>query len=184
MSYSNLPHSAPVGGPSGGPGVRASMPPPARSPPATGFVNNQPPSSSNASRSRFESTITEEAADPDAEEVGLHSAGRDEDDDQKTPTSKEEKRKSRAGTMNKAFKFPPDAPSQGSPSADGENGDDSQDTTAGTPKERVTPPAKRPKESTSGIEVPPPPPVEKERASRTSLSDDDDLGDDTVDIPL
>lgn len=181
MSYSNLPHSAPVGGP----GVRASMPPPARSPPATGFVNNQPPSSSNASRSRFESTITEEAADPDAEEVGLHSAGRDEDDDQQTPTSNEKKRKSQVGTMNKAFKFPPDAPAQGSPSSDSQDGgEDQQEATPEAPKEKASPTAKRPKESTSGIEVPPPPPVEKERASRASLSDDDDLGDDTVDIPL
>ncbi|KAJ3504650.1 hypothetical protein NMY22_g17851 [Coprinellus aureogranulatus] len=40
------------------------------------------------------------------------------------------------------------------------------------------------KQSTSGIEVPPPPPVEKERAERASESEDDDLGDDTVDIPL
>ena len=118
----------------------------------------------------------------------MHSAGRDEDEDQTTPTSKDTKRKSVVGQMNKAFKFPPDAPSQqASGTATGDNDEDSEPAKAATAsdkgKGRETPP-KRPKESTSGIEVPPPPPVEKERADRASLSEDDDLGDDTVDIPL
>ncbi|KAF5333120.1 hypothetical protein D9611_002843 [Ephemerocybe angulata] len=199
-SYGNIPHSAPVGGA----GIRASMPPPARSPPGTSFVNNSsgayPPSANPASRARFESTI-EEAADPEAEEVGLHSGGGE--DEERTPTSKDEKRKSRAGTMNKAFKFPPEASprsSGGSPpppvpkvvvgeegtkdgaGSDGNwsSGSDAEEGKAKAKKKAEE--AKKP--AKTSIEVPPPPPVEKERSPRHSYSDDSDLGDDTVDIPL
>ena len=189
MSYGNIPHSAPAGGPSN----RASMPPPARS--TSGFVN-QPPSS--AVGSARPTTIKEDAHDDDdTEEVDLQSAGAPVEE-----MSKEEKRKSRAGTMNKAFKFPPEpsSPQQGSPSPEttptatkahakkgsGHSTTSSSDGAAARKqglekgKQREASPA-----STSNIEVPPPPPVEKERSPRASLSDgDDDLGDDTVDIPL
>ncbi|RXW18894.1 hypothetical protein EST38_g6954 [Candolleomyces aberdarensis] len=187
MSYGNLPHSAPVGGPSN----RASMPPPARS--GSGFVN-QPPSSAGASARP--STIKEDARDDDdTEEVDLQSASAAADEE----TSKENKRKSRAGTMNKGFKFPPEpsSPQEDSPSPEttptakaaafahakkgsgGSNSDGGRKRGLDKGKQRETSPA-----STSNIEVPPPPPVEKE-TPRASLSDtDDDLGDDTVDIPL
>ncbi|KAJ2930861.1 hypothetical protein H1R20_g6220, partial [Candolleomyces eurysporus] len=169
MSYGNLPHSAPVGGPSN----RASMPP-----------------------SRTERTIKEDARDDDdTEEVDLQSASAAADEE----TSRENKRKSRAGTMNKGFKFPPEpsSPQEGSPSPEttptakaagfahakkgssGSNSDGARKRGLDKGKQRESSPA-----STSNIEVPPPPPVEKE-TPRASLSDtDDDLGDDTVDIPL
>ncbi|KAF6748945.1 hypothetical protein DFP72DRAFT_915096 [Ephemerocybe angulata] len=169
-SYGNIPHSAPVGGA----GIRASMPPPARSPPGTSFVNNSsgayPPSANPASRAaRFESTI-EEAADPDAEE-----------------------RRSRVGTMNKAFKFPPETSPRSSggsppppvPKVVARMGNWSSGSDAEEGKAKAKKKARRLRNPPRlAFEVPPPPPVEKERSPRHSYSDDSDLGDDTVDIPL
>ncbi|KAJ3507186.1 hypothetical protein NMY22_g17006 [Coprinellus aureogranulatus] len=100
------------------------------------------------------------------------------EDAEKTPTEKEAKRKSRVGMMNKAFKFPPDAPSDDASandttetSAGNEDGSDKQKAVPTSPKEGkegTKKPNTATKQSTSGIEVPPPPPVEKERAERAS----------------
>ncbi|KAF4601452.1 Chitin synthase, class 5 [Pleurotus pulmonarius] len=126
---------------------RASMPPPARS---DSFVN-QP------SSSRFEPT-PEEAGEVE----DLQRASTSSPDAEGTP--KEAKRKSRAGTMNKDFKFPSPA---SSPVVEGH-----PPTSLSSAAAVMTP---------SSIEVPPPPPVEKER----SVVDegDDDVGE-TEDIPL
>ncbi|KAF4575395.1 Chitin synthase, class 5 [Pleurotus pulmonarius] len=130
---------------------RASMPPPARS---DSFVN-QP------SSSRFEPT-PEEAGEVE----DLQRASTSSPDAEGTP--KEAKRKSRAGTMNKDFKFPSPA---SSPVVEG-HPPTSLSSAAATGPAVMTP---------SSIEVPAPPPVEKER----SVVDegDDDVGE-TEDIPL
>ncbi|KAF4575392.1 Chitin synthase, class 5 [Pleurotus pulmonarius] len=133
---------------------RASMPPPARS---DSFVN-QP------SSSRFEPT-PEEAGEVE----DLQRASTSSPDAEGTP--KEAKRKSRAGTMNKDFKFPTPA---SSPVVDA-HPVPSLSSAAGTGLAVMTP---------SSIEVPPPPPVEKERSLSGSVDEgDDDVGE-TEDIPL
>ncbi|KAF4575398.1 Chitin synthase, class 5 [Pleurotus pulmonarius] len=130
---------------------RASMPPPARS---DSFVN-QP------SSSRFEPT-PEEAGEVE----DLQRASTSSPDAEGTP--KEAKRKSRAGTMNKDFKFPTPA---SSPVVDA-HPVPSLSSATGTGLAVMTP---------SSIEVPAPPPVEKER---TVVDEgDDDVGE-TEDIPL
>jgi hypothetical protein len=109
---------------------------------------------------------------------------------------KVENRKSRNGSMNKEFKFPPtspvssNAPAEHTPPAAVPSSalDDAEplkksppvsanNEASGRPASMVTP---------SSIEVPAPPPVEKEKSmSKVSLyeSVEDDVGD-TVDIPL
>jgi len=178
MSYSTGPQSAPVGG-SSGPGVRASMPPPARSPPGTAFVNSQQPPPRPIG--------IPESADSDTEEVALEATGTSDGEGR---TSKESKRKSRTGTMNKAFKFPPEPPASGKDEAtptpsisvtEHKSGDGEDEPSSEKAKAKG-----KEKQSTSNIEVPPPPPVEKERTPRASIESEgsDDIGDDTVDIPL
>lgn len=116
---------------------RASMPPPARS---DNIV-------SQASSSGFEATPEE--------------AGEVEDLQSSSPDAG--KRKSRAGTMNKDFKFPSPA---SSPVVEGHAASSVLSAAVMTP---------------SSIEVPPPPPVEKERS--VDEEGDDDVGE-TEDIPL
>ncbi|KAH6912482.1 fibronectin type III/BRCA1 domain-containing protein [Coprinopsis sp. MPI-PUGE-AT-0042] len=191
MSHTQIPYTPPAtGGSSKGTpaSYRSSMPPPARSPPnsAGSFVNNQPFSAAAntaaSSRPQFEPTVEESATDDaDAEEVKLEaSAG---SPDEQTPTSASEKRKSRAGTMNKKFKFPPSPPAEEAPPlpSTGEQG--------GQVKEEGAPTTDKGKGKAKDSEppvmdVPPPPPVEKERTRAQSMSESEDDVGDTVDIPL
>jgi chitin biosynthesis protein CHS5 len=185
MSHTQLPYTPPAtGGSSKGTpaSYRASMPPPARSPPnsAGSFVNNQPLSaatSAASSRPQFEPTVEESAAeDADAaEEVKLEASAASPDGGEQTPTS--EKRKSRAGTMNKAFKFPPSPPADGAPPLP---------STVEQPKEGGANKGKGKAKDTEPpvMDVPPPPPVEKERTRAQSMSESEDDVGDTVDIPL
>jgi len=115
---------------------------------------------------------------------------------------KAEHRKSRNGSMNKEFKFPPTSPASppaptpaaALPSASLEHPSALDD--AAPLKKPAKPPARLDSEDSSrgrpaviaasSIEVPAPPPMEKEKSmSRVSLDDsaEDDVGD-TVDIPL
>jgi len=116
---------------------------------------------------------------------------------------KTEHRKSRNGSMNKEFKFPPTspaspptvAPTATLPSASQQEDPSALDDAAPLKKPTKAPArldsedtsSRRPAEITpSNIEVPAPPPVEKEKSrNRVSLDDsaEDDVGD-TVDIPL
>ncbi|KAF9498915.1 hypothetical protein BDN71DRAFT_1442896 [Pleurotus eryngii] len=138
-SLSRTPSSPPPNRQSTPTSQRASMPPPARS---DSIVNQ-------ASSSRFEATPEE--------------AGEVEDLQSSSPDAG--KRKSRAGTMNKDFKFPSPA---SSPVVDTHR------------SLKSSPPVMTP----SSIEVPPPPPVEKERSLSGSVDEgDDDVGE-TEDIPL
>ncbi|KAG9218564.1 hypothetical protein CCMSSC00406_0001322 [Pleurotus cornucopiae] len=125
---------------------RASMPPPARS---DNIV-------SQGSSSGFEATPEE------AEVEDLQSSSPDAG-----------KRKSRAGTMNKDFKFPSPA---SSPVVDAHD----RSVTTSLSSAATGPAVMTP----SSIEVPPPPPVEKERSLSGSVDEgDDDVGE-TEDIPL
>ncbi|KAF8160084.1 fibronectin type III/BRCA1 domain-containing protein [Pholiota molesta] len=166
MSHPALPQSAPANR------VRASLPPPSRAPgtpPSSAFVN-QPPS---AGVRQPEPTVEErDETDPDTQSVHLERAA----------SLRSEKRKSRNGSMNKEFKFPPTSPV--TPSS----------VLAESAKKPASPPADDVAEeegraavvTPSNIEVPAPPPMEKENSmSQVSLNDsvDDDVGD-TVDIPL
>ncbi|TFK29059.1 hypothetical protein FA15DRAFT_611258 [Coprinopsis marcescibilis] len=195
MSHTQLPYSPPATGGSSAKGTpasyRASMPAPARSPPnsAGTFVNNQPFSATTTVRPTFEATVEETAGnDPEAEEVKLHRSMESDD----IPLAKSEKRKSRAGTMNKAFKFPPSPPPGEAPdlptTAERDDKGQGQDEGAKDGKS-TTPPADTSKGKTKeadavAMEVPPPPPVEKERSRTHSASDSEDDVGDTVDIPL
>jgi hypothetical protein len=87
-----------------------------------------------------------------------------------TTTTKEVKRKSRSGTINRSFKFPP-SPTMTRREAEAE--DAAGLTTVGV----VTATAR------SSVEVPPPPPVEKEKSSHVVEDGDDDVGP-TVEISL
>lgn len=188
MSHTQLPYTPPAtGGSSKGTpaSYRSSMPPPARSPPnsAGSFVNSQPLSaaatSAASSRPQFEPTV-EESSTEDAEEVKLQASSASPQDEQ-TPTS--EKRKSRAGTMNKTFKFPPSPPAEGAPPLP------STGEQANPPKEGGAPTTDKGKGKARDSEppvmdVPPPPPVEKERTRAQSMSESEDDVGDTVDIPL
>lgn len=149
------------------PSYRASMPAPARqataTPPnqASAFVN-QP-----TSARQLESTTEEPGDEAEADRLKLERT-----------TSAESKRKSRSGTMNREFKFPPTSSSPPAmPEVPAKKGPPAPLTENGLAAESLVTP--------SSIEVPPPPPVEKERSfSNISLeSGEDDVGD-TVDIPL
>ncbi|KAF8165887.1 hypothetical protein B0H34DRAFT_254693 [Crassisporium funariophilum] len=208
MSQASLPYSPASPPPStrGAPtSYRSSMPPPSRSSgpvhppgtppsPASTFVNQPSSTSANNSRARhFEPTLEEaEQDDPDTQTVQLERTT--------SLTSNESKRKSRSGTMNREFKFPPTGSSPGNspvpssapvPAAVQENS-----TKKASPPvlseehqsmQRNDQEGRKPAVITpSSIEVPAPPPMEKERAlNRISLDDsnEDDVGD-TVDIPL
>ncbi|KAJ6449771.1 hypothetical protein C8R45DRAFT_849524 [Mycena sanguinolenta] len=155
MSQAAIPRSPTSPVPSGA-GSRQSMPPPARniaaSPPqgTTSTFINQPASATPPLEPTPEDVTAEAAA-----------AGAAADDDT-------ESRQSRAGTMNREFKFPTPVSSPTVP-----------DMPAPSIHRVVTP---------SNIEVPPPPTVEKELGvspPRSARSDDgeEELGE-TVDIPL
>ncbi|KDR84344.1 hypothetical protein GALMADRAFT_111621 [Galerina marginata CBS 339.88] len=169
---------------------RASMPPPSRNnapgtPPSiqSAFVNQ--PTTENRPR-QFEPTLEEREEDPDTESAQF------ERSTSASPTAsasaaaaaKQESRKSRMGSMNKEFKFPPTSPTPGQP-------DSAKTPQAGPPPEDLGLEGKFQKRRSavvdpSNIEVPAPPPVEKERSmNRVSLDEsvEDEVGD-TVDIPL
>ncbi|KAG2012998.1 fibronectin type III/BRCA1 domain-containing protein [Coprinopsis cinerea AmutBmut pab1-1] len=184
MSHTQLPYTPPAtGGSSKGTpaSYRASMPAPARSPPnsAGSFVNNQPFSAtpSASGRPQFEATVEESNEDPEAEEVKLQA---DDGGGERTPTT--EKRKSRAGTMNKAFKFPPSPPPMSSPDLpkedEGEGQEEGGNVKVDKGKGRAT------SVEPASMDVPPPPPVEKEKSRAQSISESEDDVGDTVDIPL
>ncbi|KAJ7092864.1 fibronectin type III/BRCA1 domain-containing protein [Mycena belliarum] len=167
MSQASLPRSptSPAAGTT--PGSRQSMPPLARTPTASppapqtsAFVNQPAASPTPPLGSTPEDAGEDLADDPDAEAVALERA---------VSASVLEKRQSRTGTMNRAFKFPTPV---SSPTID--------DASSVPSIHRVVTP--------SNIEVPPPPPVEKELSGsppRSARGDegDEELGD-TVDIPL
>jgi len=170
MSQANLPHS-PTGH-SKNAANRASMPAPSRvtskSPPNSAFVNQPSPDSEPRDRSgRFGPTPEE-----------LDGEGQEADANVKRTTSadKEARRRSRPGTMDKNFKFPPtsspsppavpDLPSSNKP----DHGDDTGLTSVGV----VAP---------SSVEVPPPPPVEKERVGQAVEEGEEDVGE-TEEIAL
>ncbi|KAK7037393.1 hypothetical protein VNI00_011143 [Paramarasmius palmivorus] len=159
--------------------TRASMPPPARkstaSPPTpnSSFVGQ--PQSPNASRTIASQAIQEQHED--GEEVQLGGITEEDRDDASTPTAN--KRKSRAGTMNKDFKFPSPVISQNEaiPATlkEADAGSKSPPPTS-EPIQRVITP--------SSIEVPPPPPVEKERSTGDEDDgDEEDVGP-TEEVPL
>ncbi|KAF8076858.1 fibronectin type III/BRCA1 domain-containing protein [Lyophyllum atratum] len=170
------PHSPPPNQPKAA-SNRASMPPPSRStetPPSqvSPFLNQAGSPENQARAPPFEATPEEPGEDNDVEEAQLERS-----------TSKESKRKSRNGSMNREFRFP-------TPSASPVLGN------APVRKERRSPPAQLDEPGVaddappnpavitpSSIEVPPPPPVEKERSVASLDDGEDDVGD-TVDIPL
>jgi len=93
-----------------------------------------------------------------------------------TSSEKEARRRSRQGSMNKNFKFPPtspsppavlDMPSSNTPSA--------EEDEAGLTSVGVVAP--------SSVEVPPPPPVEKERVGQVVDEGEEDVGE-TEEIAL
>ncbi|TFK43985.1 hypothetical protein BDQ12DRAFT_623298 [Crucibulum laeve] len=172
MSQASLPHTPTSPSPVNN---RASMPPPARTPPgnASTFVGQPQPASASRPPPQFEPTPEE---GDDTEEVQLERT-----------TSNESKRKSRAGTMNKDFRFPSPATSPTIPDKDPmtkvppaplDEDKLKQGPLDDKPASVITP---------SSIEVPPPPPVEKERRSVSASSGDedgeDDVGD-TVEVDL
>jgi len=220
MSQASLPHSPTSPPPNSGnranpASYRSSMPPPSRAPapgtpPASSFVNQ--PSSANEFKPRqFEPTPEEADEDPNTHTVRLERAATSPTTDaassaptpQNVQNMKAENRKSRNGSMNKEFKFPPTSPVSPNPAPTAAAGAvplssslddaeplkksppvpsrmDSLDSNGEAPGRRgsvITP---------SNIEVPAPPPVEKEKSmSKVSIDDsgEDDVGD-TVDIPL
>ncbi|KAF5321135.1 hypothetical protein D9619_000211 [Psilocybe cf. subviscida] len=160
--------------------VRASMPPPARASPGT------PPNGSSSAfvNPRQVPRVVEPAVPEHDEDMDIVQGQME-----RTTVSsaiKAEHRKSRNGSMNREFKFPPTSPA--SPHGDGPNKPASPQTPVVHVSEHLTEEeARHPGVITpSSIEVPPPPPMEKEKSlSKVSLDDsvDDDVGD-TVDIPL
>jgi len=171
MSQANLPHS-PTGH-SKNAANRASMPAPSRvtskSPPNSAFVNQPSPDSEPRDRSgRFGPTPEE-----------LDGEGQEADANVKRTTSadKEARRRSRPGTMDKNFKFPPtSSPSPPAvPDLPSSNKPDPEEDDAGLTSVGVVAP--------SSVEVPPPPPVEKERVGQAVEEGEEDVGE-TEEIAL
>ncbi|KAJ3514564.1 hypothetical protein NLJ89_g2300 [Agrocybe chaxingu] len=174
MSQASLPYSP-------------ASPPPNQSatPPASTFVNQPEPSKMHPP---FGPTLEEREDDPDTQSVQLERGA--------TPTPVKEKRKSKPGSMNKDFRFPPASPTISSAAAPA-SATASQEEAAKQAEPTSDPVQKKTEEAKpqeqapavvtpTSIEVPAPPVVEKEKnLSRVSLdeSGDDDVGD-TVDIPL
>ena len=133
------------------------------SPPNSAFLNQPSANSEPRARSgRFEPTPEE--FDGDAQDAD-------------TTAEKEARRKSRPGTMDKNFKFPPtSSPSPPAvpnlPSSDNQSPDEDD---AGLTSVSVVAP--------SSVEVPPPPPVEKERVGQAVEEGEDDVGE-TEEIAL
>lgn len=162
--------------------VRASMPPPARG------SGTPPNNSSSPFVNQRQAPRGVEAAVPEHDEDMDIVQGQMERATVSSATSaiKAEHRKSRNGSMNREFKFPPTSP--GSPLGDAPQKSVSPQTPVVHVSEHLTEEEVRhPGVITpSSIEVPPPPPMDKEKSlSKASLDDsvDDDVGD-TVDIPL
>lgn len=162
---------------------RSSLPPPARN--STGsragdestFVNqHQPaleptPEDSEPTASSVAPPVPEHSPEP----APAPASGANQDQQPMSPKSpltqadRANRRKSRHGTMDRAFKFPDTAPSAGQENADSDVTPRASESTAAAP---------------TVIEVPPPPPVEKERAAEPEdAAGDDELGE-TEDIPL
>jgi len=152
------------------------MPAPARGPPeppsassphanVSSFSNRAPSAEVNARPSNFAPTPEEPGEDHEEEEP--------KPDGGESLQSATSKHKSKAGSMNRQFKFP----SSAAPSAHPEREISSspEKSTAKRPSSPVIAP--------SSIEVPPPPPVEKDLRSPQFGETEDDVGD-TVDIPL
>ncbi|KAF7975167.1 hypothetical protein HWV62_10353 [Athelia sp. TMB] len=171
MSQANLSQSqspSQAASPSSKASNRASLPAPARK------TSTSPPAASaapTASQPAFESTPEEPAED-----------GGEAEDKLSKPviTSKEARRRSRPGTMDRAFKFPPDSPSSSPPIATAPPPVPSlpatEDKEEGMERATVVAP--------SSVEVPAPPPVEKERTSESGGSEgDEDVGE-TEEIAL
>ncbi|KZP19428.1 hypothetical protein FIBSPDRAFT_911438 [Athelia psychrophila] len=160
---------------------RASMPAPSRrtstSPPAPAAPQAQAAVIATAA-ARFEPTPEEPTGTGSDADEGEQRA-QAQQLPKPTVTSKDAKRRSRPGTMDRAFKFPPDAPSPPlgappvpalPPSAGGQRDE------AGMESASVVAP--------SSVEVPPPPPVEKERAHESADSEGgEDVGE-TEEIAL
>ena len=164
MSQANLPsNQSGTSNPSKNAANRASMPAPSRvtstSPPNSAFVNQ--PSESKDRAGGFEPTPE---LDENTQGATLKKT---------TSWEKEARRKSRQGSMNKHFKFPPTSPSPPAvpdvPPSNAEE-DDSGLTSVGV----VAP---------SSVEVPPPPPVEKERLGQAVDDGEEDVGE-TEEIAL
>ncbi|KAF8885806.1 hypothetical protein BD779DRAFT_1532492 [Infundibulicybe gibba] len=175
MSQASLPRSptSPSPNQAKSPATRASMPPPSRtatSPPTvTSPPSGQPASSSPESLARsahFEPTPEEDHSETETEHQPERSA---------SVNSNDSNRKSRSGTMNREFKFPPTSPPT-VPDVPRRLEAEQQKPSDGQPHPSIITPA--------SIEVPPPPTVEKERSMRGSVDDGDDEVGDTVDIPL
>jgi chitin biosynthesis protein CHS5 len=158
-------------------GNRSSLPPPARN--STGSRAGDESTFVNQHQPALE-PMPEDSEPSVAPPVPEHSPpvpGSDQNPDQqpKSPKSpltqadRANRRKSRHGTMDRAFKFP----------------DTTTPPAVNHPDSDVTPRASEsPAVAPAVIEVPPPPPVEKERAVEPEdAAGDDELGE-TEDIPL
>jgi chitin biosynthesis protein CHS5 len=146
------------------------MPAPSRvtsmSPPGSGFVNQ--PSTNSESRDRrggFEPTPEE--LDGDAPEGDLAAQ-------RATSAEKEARRRSRPGTMDRNFKFPP-SNSPSPPAVPDLPSSSTGEDEAGLTSVVVVAP--------SSVEVPPPPPVEKERVGQTVEDGEEEVGE-TEEIAL
>jgi len=181
MSQANLARSPPSQSPKSpsSAGNRSSLPPPARTSatPRAGdesaFINQHQPALETTPEDAEHAVQPPAAEDSHAPTPPPHespispTSGRPQ-----TLADKASRRKSRHGTMDRAFKFPdPSSPTIGSDSDK-------------TPKSEEPPKQGADAVAPSSIEVPPPPPVEKER----TLEQDDAIGDDevgeTVEVPL
>jgi len=172
MSQASTPRSAGIPNTSN----RASMPLPLRSatgspPPASAFVNNQSLASPEPKGrgAHFNPVPEEKLGDDDAEEVQLERTD-----------SGGSRRKSKTGTMNREFKFPPQSPPS-SPDIPPKNAAASpplpvhaETSGRSTPLTVIAP---------SSVEVPPPPPIEKERSGHTVDDESEELGE-TEEIAL
>lgn len=210
ISSSTIPpsQSPPANSRSGGGQTRASMPPPVRVSSASpsgssAFVNQPPPKEEDGEeyedRSPTPTGKGKEIADGERATPEGRTSVADDDGEHvhlertTSATSTESKRKSRSGTMNKSFRFPPESPSvspvipdahppRGTKAPPPELTGNAGGHGPGEEKEVAKPSVITP----SSIEVPPPPPVEKERSGRSTLSDELDLDDvgDTEEISL
>ena len=164
QSMSQPPSQSSVPGPTS---YRSSMPPPSRSkattPPASAFIN-QPVSSPDARNqsSHFEPTPEEPSEEEEADVA------------QAEPTSRDAKRTSRNGIMNKDFRFPPGGSAEVSVRK-------SQPPPPLAPESLVS--GRKPVITPSSVDIPPPP-IGKENTPRQSVDDaDEDVGP-TVEISL
>ncbi|EPQ58837.1 hypothetical protein GLOTRDRAFT_102972 [Gloeophyllum trabeum ATCC 11539] len=178
MSQVSLPHSPTrptPGSPAQKAANRASMPAPARSSSQQSIPTE---SQVRAGSATFEPT-PEEQGEGEEGDIG-DSAQRKEEG----RTSKSAKRRTRNGTMDKAFKFPPEpepghaepaaSPIPESPSPPRVESQPAPSQQAEEPAHVIAP---------SSVEVPPPPPVEKERAPAAHDEGEEDVGE-TEEISL